>query len=136
MYKNIVVPVDLAQTEKAAVMIETAKKLAGENARIILTNIVEEIPAHIVAELPGEYIEKSRSTALHELRQIAASAGFDVEVDVRVGSPAKAILAVADNYQADAIVIASHRPGLQDYLLGSTAARVVRHAKCSVIVIR
>jgi universal stress protein F len=136
MYKNIVVPVDLAHTEKAAVMIETAKKLADENARIILTNIVEEIPAHIVAELPGEYIEKSKSTALSEMRQIANSAGFNVEVDIRVGSPANAILAVADNNQADAIVIASHRPGLQDYLLGSTAARVVRHAKCTVIVIR
>ena len=36
----------------------------------------------------------------------------------------------------DCVVIASHRPGLQDYLLGSTAARVVRHAACSVHVLR
>ena len=36
----------------------------------------------------------------------------------------------------DLIIVASHRPGLQDYFLGSTAAKVVRHAKCSVLVIR
>ena len=34
------------------------------------------------------------------------------------------------------IVIASHDPGLADYLLGSTAGRVVRHAHCSVLVVR
>lgn len=136
MYKKIIVPVDLAHTDKATVMIETAKKLADGNAQIILTNIVEEIPSHFVPELPGEYVEKSTATALSEMKRIADSAGFDVEIDVRVGHPAKAILAVADNNHADAIVIASHRPGLQDYLLGSTAARVVRHAKCTVVVIR
>ena len=46
----------------------------------------------------------------------------------------------ADNAQAvqdaDVIVIASHDPGLADYLLGSVAARVVRHAHCSVLVVR
>ncbi|MEP4424264.1 MAG: universal stress protein, partial [Nitratireductor sp.] len=49
---------------------------------------------------------------------------------------ASGILAVAKEKQADVIVIASHKPGLQDYLIGSTAARVVRHAACSVHVMR
>jgi len=43
---------------------------------------------------------------------------------------------VAQEKGVDLIIIASHRPGLQDYFLGSTAAKVVRHAKCSVLVIR
>ena len=34
------------------------------------------------------------------------------------------------------IVMASHDPVLSDYLLGSVAARVVRHAHCSVLVAR
>lgn len=136
MYKKIVVPVDLAHTDRAGTMIEAAKKLADDDARIILTNVIEEMPSHIIAELPGGYAEKSKSSALKELQRIAQEAGFEVEVDVRIGQPAKAILAVADNNKADAIVIASHRPGLQDYLLGSTAARVVRHAGCTVVVIR
>ena len=36
----------------------------------------------------------------------------------------------------DVIVMASHQPKFSDYLLGSTAARVVRHAKCSVLIAR
>ena len=51
---------------------------------------------------------------------------------------AAAILAALEEAEAsaDAIVIASHRPDLSDYLLGSTAARVVRHAQCTVLVLR
>ncbi|MFY0615684.1 MAG: universal stress protein [Hyphomicrobiaceae bacterium] len=136
MYKKIVVPVDLAHTDKAPTMIEAAKKLADDNAQIILTNIVDEIPGHIAAQLPGGHSDRAKSTALEKLQGIAKTSGFDIEIDVRVGQPARAILAVAENHDADAIVIASHRPGLQDYLLGSTAARVVRHATCTVVVIR
>ncbi len=39
-------------------------------------------------------------------------------------------------HAVDCIVIGSHKPGLSDYLLGSTAARVVRHAPCAVHVYR
>ncbi len=34
------------------------------------------------------------------------------------------------------IIVASHKPNVGDYLLGTTAARVVRHAACSVFVVR
>ncbi len=34
------------------------------------------------------------------------------------------------------IIVASHKPNVGDYLLGTTAARVVRHATCSVFVVR
>ncbi len=46
------------------------------------------------------------------------------------------MLAAAEERNADLIVIASHRPGLQQFLLGSTASRVVRHATCTVLVKR
>lgn len=136
MYKKIVIPVDLAHQDKAGVMIDAARCLAADDAKVIMTNIVEEFPSYVAAELPDKYVTQSKDVAIDTLKHIAQSAGFDVEIDVRVGHPAKSILAVAENNDADAIVIASHRPGLQDYLLGSTAARVVRHATCTVVVIR
>ena len=46
------------------------------------------------------------------------------------------VLRAADRIGADLIVIAAHRPGLQDYLLGPNAARVMRHANASVLVVR
>jgi len=45
-------------------------------------------------------------------------------------------LAVAEEAVADLIVVGSHRPAMKDYLLGTNAARVVRHARCSVLVAR
>jgi len=136
MYNTIVVPVDLAHKDRAATMIETAKRLADGDAKIVLTNVIEEFPAYVVSELPGQYVESAKDHAVNEMKRIAESTGFNVEIDVRVGHPAKAILSVAESNKADAIVIASHQPGLQDYLLGSTAARVVRHAHCTVVVVR
>jgi nucleotide-binding universal stress UspA family protein len=59
-----------------------------------------------------------------------------MDVEVRSGHSYKTILEVAEEKQVDLIIIASHRPGLQDYFLGSTAAKVVRHARCSVLVMR
>ena len=64
------------------------------------------------------------------------ASGQDLEVRISSGNPYKAILEVAKEEGADLIVLASHRPGLQDYFLGSTAAKVVRHAECSVLVRR
>ena len=46
------------------------------------------------------------------------------------------IITAADRLEVDAIVMGSHRPELTDYLLGPNAARVVRHAKQSVFVVR
>ena len=48
----------------------------------------------------------------------------------------EAILNIARKTGADLIVVAAHRPELKDYLLGPNAARVVRHANCSVLVVR
>ena len=136
MYETIVVPVDVSNSDKAGAMLETAKKLGGSSAKIILTNIVEKIPSYAAAQMPDEFEEEAKATAVDELTRIAKSAGLAADIEVRVGHVSQDILNIADDKNADAIIIASHRPAFQDYLLGSTASRVVRHAKCSVIVIR
>ncbi|MCH7935649.1 MAG: aminotransferase class III-fold pyridoxal phosphate-dependent enzyme [Proteobacteria bacterium] len=55
---------------------------------------------------------------------------------VRVGNVYEEILKLAGEISCDLIVMASHQPKLEDYLLGPNAARVVRHATCSVLVVR
>ena len=131
MYQTIVVPVDVSNSDKAGAMLETAKKLGGSSAKIILTYIVEKIPSYAAAQMPDKFEEEAKATAVDELTRIAESAGLTPEIEVRVGHVSQDILKVADDKNADAIIIASHRPGFQDYLLGSTAARVARHAKCN-----
>lgn len=136
MYRTIIVPIDLAQEEKGRHIVDLAIKLGGDNARIILANVLEDLPGYIAIELPAGLVERSREDAQARLQAIAESAGITPEIIVRSGHPGNEILDLAEETNADLIMVASHRPGLQDYFIGSTAGRVVRHAKCSVMVVR
>lgn len=136
MHATILVPVDVNQIEKADVMLATARKLGGDDAKIILTYIIEKVPTYVAARIPEVYSDTIKQEAHDALSQLAKAAGGATEIDIRVGHPAQSILAIAEEKHADTIIIASHRPGLEDYFLGSTAARVVRHSKCTVVVIR
>lgn len=136
MYQTILVPIDLSQAEKGKVMIDTAKKIAGKGTRIKLINVIENIPGYIAVELPGELINNMKENAHRELEDIAKASGISSGVEIRSGKPGTAILDAANSLDVDLIIMASHKPEMQDYLLGSTASRVVRHAQCSVLVIR
>jgi len=136
MYKTILVPIDMAHVEKGKAMIDIAMAHRGEDAQVILLNVVEELPAWVASQLPSGVLDESRQSALEELKAIADTANINVDVEVRAGHPYKTILEVADKSGAELIIIASHQPGLEDYFLGSTAAKIVRHAKCSVLVVR
>jgi universal stress protein F len=136
MYKTILVPIDIAHLDKGKAMIDVATAHANTGAKIIILNVVEEIPTWAAAEIPEAILDKSRQTSVDEMNAIAKESGIEMDVEVRMGHSYKTILDVADEKSADMIIVASHRPGLQDYFLGSTAAKVVRHAKCSVLVIR
>ena len=136
MYRTIIVPVDLSLEEKGRAIVDRAVKLGGSGARIILVNVLEELPGYVAVELPAGLVEQSREDALAKLKAIAADAGIKAETVVRIGHPANQILDLAEETKADLVIIASHRPGLQDYFIGSTAGRVVRHATCSVLVVR
>lgn len=136
MYKSILVPIDLSDVEKGKASLNKAKHMGDDGCRIRLLNVVEDIPSYVAAELPTGLVDRSKKNAKETLDGIAGSCSFPVEVEVRAGHAKTSILDAADNFGADLIIIGSHRPGLQDYLLGSTAARVVRHSTCSVLVVR
>ncbi|MHC4221744.1 MAG: universal stress protein [Planctomycetota bacterium] len=136
MYKTILVPIDMSHSERGKSMIEIARMQGDEEAQIILLHVIEDIPNWVAAEMPAGILEQSRQTIQEELQAIANAASIKADVVIRSGHPYRTILDKAEEENVDLIVIASHRPGLQDYFLGSTAAKVVRHAKCSVLVVR
>ena len=137
MFKSILVPVSLAEPKTVKSLLETTAALSGESTQIRLLNVVEHIPKFISSELPGGYLDKAREEAQNVINSLVTE-GFQGSLDavVRDGSPATVILDEADAFEADLIVIGSHRPGLSDFLLGSNASKVVRHANCSVLVVR
>ncbi len=62
--------------------------------------------------------------------------GIDVDGVVALGTIYDEIVKMAKQISADLIVMASHRPGLQDYLIGPNATRVIRHYDRSVLIVR
>ncbi|MDH3387681.1 MAG: universal stress protein [Gammaproteobacteria bacterium] len=136
MYKTILVPIDMSHIAEGKAIIDVAATHVGKGTKIILLNVIEEIPNWAAAEIPVDILENSRKAVHQDLKAIATASGLKMDVEVRTGHSYNTILDVAEEKDADLIIIASHKPGLQDYFLGSTASKVVRHAKCSVLVVR
>ncbi len=138
MIKTILVPIDVAQMETGATALELARDLANTHGcKFILLNVVAPVPGYLI-QIPAGIHETALSNAAARLNEIVSEHGLPdtTEVVVREGHPSTEILEFAKKSGADLIVIASHDPGLVDYFLGSVAARVVRHAHCSVLVAR
>ena len=137
MYTHALVPIDLAHAENAGDMIKAASAMLDDSGKITLLYMMPDIPAMVETYLPDGTTAEARTQAKEELDAIADRGnGPSIDTEVRVGNPAYGILEAAEADKCDLIVIASHQPELADYLLGSTAAKVVRHATCSVHVMR
>lgn len=136
MYARILVPVDLSGTEKAQKILARAEALLNPDGEIVLMNVVEDLPNYLAIDLPVDLIENAINDAKDRLAVLKQSSARVGQVEIRSGSPAREILAAAADLKADLIVIASHTPDLRNYFIGATADRVVRHAKCSVLVDR
>ncbi len=136
MYKNIIVPIDMGQEERGRKALEIAQRLCDKGGILHLVNVIEEVPAYVAAELPSDIYENSRKQVKDKLHELAESTSAETQIEIRHGRPANEIMSAAEEVGADLIIVASHRPEFADYLLGSTAARVVRHANCAVLVDR
>jgi len=135
MYDTILVPVDFSHEKQTVQSLQKAEKLAS-SGRIVLLHVVEDIPEYALIQLPENIEMDNISDARKELEALAKNAGISADIEVRKGRAYNNIIESASKINADLIIINSHRPGLQDYLLGSTAAKVVRHAQCAVLVER
>jgi nucleotide-binding universal stress UspA family protein len=140
MYKSILVPVDLSDLEIAAPAIKAAVQLAEwTGAKLRLINVQQILPATYMDYVPPEFDAQQREWADTEMKAVQAKVVLPserVSIVVRIGGIYPEILAEAEEWGADLIVIGSHRPAMSTYLLGSNAKTVVRHAKCSVLVVR
>lgn len=134
MYKNILVPMALDHGIGAQTM-EVARKLLSEGGTISALHIYEQPSGTVSAYLDESAVQEAFEAAKADLEaRVKDLPG--VKALVAKGHSGRSIVDVAAEIEADCIVIGSHKPGLIDYLLGSTAARVVRHAHCAVHVLR
>ena len=135
MYHHIIVPIALDHGPNTAIALQIARALLADDRKITALHVIEAVPSYVAQYLPEGQEEKTRDAVQTAL--VAELGGvIDVKPAVVTGHAGRTIVEYAQEHGADCIVIASHRPGLQDYFLGSTAARVVRHATCAVHVVR
>lgn len=80
---------------------------------------------------------KQTKSWLEEFQQQAVSRGVAADVECRVGKAARWICDLAQNWQADLILVGRRgHKGLTELLLGSISNEVLHHAPCSVLVIQ
>lgn len=134
MYNKIILALSLEHgySERA---LEIARRLRAEGGKIEAVHVHELPSSNVGAFLDEEVLAKAYAEARDRLRERVASAP-DVEPVLLKGHSGATIAEYAANTGADLIIVGSHKPGLRDYFLGSTAARIVRHAPCSVHVLR
>lgn len=135
MYKNILIPVALDHSHDTDEAMRIAQTLRTDSSKITLLSVVESVPGYVAGYLPEGQMEKSRLEVKASLK-VDAKASKNVDTKVIVGHPGSAIVDYAKDQDVDLIIITSHKPGLKDFFLGSTAARVVRYSQCSVHVLR
>ena len=135
MYKNILVPVVIDEVHDTQASYLAARALADEDAEFTVLHVIEAIPDYVLTEIPSEMMAKARDESARALKQSAAALP-GAKTRLASGHAGRYIVDFAIEHDIDCIVIASHKPGLEDFFLGSTAARVVRHAPCSVHIIR
>ena len=140
MFKSILVPIDLADTDLAKPAIATAATLAETWAGTVhLLNVMPMTPVMLAEYVPADFDTQQRETAEEALSIVARESGIPAErvsYAVRQGGIYHEILEEAATMKADLIVMTSHRPAMRTYFLGSNAGHVVRYAKCSVLVVR
>jgi nucleotide-binding universal stress UspA family protein len=136
MYKHILVPVVFDHNSSVEPAVAVSRTLMADDAKMTLLHVVEEPPSYAATMIPPKVFEDSIAHAKAEIKRLAETDAKGAHPVVITGHASRAIMDYADDNGCDCIVIASHEPGLEDYFLGSTAARVVRHSKCNVHVLR
>jgi nucleotide-binding universal stress UspA family protein len=140
MYKRIVLAVDLAEPTPAPKGLTQALELANASGgELRLVNVQPVIPATFMEYVPVDFDVEQANRAEEALEAIVLSVALPAErksIATRSGGIYHELLQEASEWGADLIVIGSHRPVMSDYLLGSNAKTIVRHAQCSVLVVR
>jgi len=138
MFSKTLIPIDLNNDEKSVELIKKASKLRNIK-KIILLHVLEKIPEQITSDFSEATENSDIFDAEQELKLILSRANIPnklTKIVVIEGNSCEQIIDASNKYKVDLILLCSHRTGLEKYILGSTATKVVKLAKCSVLVER
>jgi universal stress protein A len=146
-YARILVPIDFSEHSKRTVAYAT-KTAIRNNSTVYLLHVFQ-VPDYVAtpyarrrqncAEVQSQVdaAELEARDNLELFAQELSKKGVNVQPYLRVGYPFDEIVQMANHFDVDLIIIGSHgRGGISRLLVGSTAERVVEHARCPVLVVK
>ena len=141
MFKTILVPIDVDQESSWSRALPVAEQLAKDyGAKLHAISVVPTMGMSVVGSFfPADFEDKALASAQEKLDEVlakAASSPAAITTHVAHGTIYEEVLSASNKLGCDLIVMTSHRPELKDYLIGPNAARVMRHAKQSVFIVR
>lgn len=142
MFKKILYPIDLEESECAlGPLVQVVDHVVANEAELYLIYVLPSLSNPLVASyFPANAREELTAKAKASMESFIDDNipnAIRVTSVVTEGTPYEEILREAHELKVDLIMISSHnREGLERWLLGSTTAKVVRHAHCSVMVLR
>ena len=140
MFNLILAAVDLDDNDKAQKILRIAANIANaDSAGLHLLSVIGAAQAVISQHLPEGYEKMAMKRTEQDLATLATSVDLTqgtVTSSARFGDIYREILVQAEKSAVDLIIVGSNKPQATDFLLGTNAARVVRHSSCSVLVVR
>ncbi|NBV13067.1 MAG: universal stress protein [Sphingobacteriia bacterium] len=138
LLKKIIVPVDFSAFSQYP--LETAIHFAQlKQAEIVLLHVLEEpsLPLRLISSTDMEDMRDRAQKLMSQLTSKLGASEVEVSTMIKVGKPHKAIVEAAKEISPWAIFMSTHgASGIQEYLVGSNASRVIRAASCPVISFR
>ncbi len=140
MYRKILLPIDItepAMTDRAIAVAQGLAKAFDSDMRLV--NVQSLLPIAFLDYVPENFDLQMRNGLEKEIASVAAKIDYAperVSTIVLFGPVYQKVLAEAEEWGADLIVLCSHRPGMDRFLIGSEATAIVNHARCSVLVVR
>ncbi|WP_282607130.1 universal stress protein [Pelagibius sp. Alg239-R121] len=140
MDRTVLVCVDTSDPDCWPALLADVLHSAVTGATLHMVHVVpeEEALGPLSQFVPEGFADAHRATSHSKLETMSKDlpSHVDIKLHMRSGNIYVEALNLAEKIEADLIIIGSSRPDLRDYLLGPKAARIVRHAKCSVLVVR
>jgi nucleotide-binding universal stress UspA family protein len=140
MPRSILMPIDLTDKDSWQAALREALLMVGDDG---ILHVVSVLPDFGLAQVSGYFKKDYEKAALAAFGKAMRDwindnvpDSVDVHPHILHGTIYDEILRAAEKLAVDVIIMGSHRPVFRDYLLGPNAARVVRHASCSVYVVR
>lgn len=143
MYKKILLPTD--GSEHAARAAEHALWIAHQsNAKLTIISVIEStfivgLPSADVTDEIRDMLKTEAQKHLNKIQKLAEQKGYtvDMELVVKEGSPASAILKYSEEENIDLIIMGtSGKSGIDRLLMGSVAQNITKSSKCPVLIVQ